>query len=66
MFMASKDIDKIYFVTKWRVFTSNVMTFGFKNAPSTFPKWVQEVFAPFLSTFMRVFLDDFSVFGRMA
>lgn len=63
--MSPEDRDKIAFVTEWGVYASNVMTFGLKNAPPTFQKWVQEVFAPFLTTFMRVFLDDFSVFGRM-
>ena len=62
--MAPEDRDKTAFVTEWGVFASNVMTFGLKNAPPTFQKWVQEVFAPFLNTFMRVFLDDFSVFGN--
>lgn len=41
------------------------MTFGLKNAPPTFQKWIQEVFGPFLTSFMRVFLDDFSVFGKV-
>ena len=31
--MASKDRDKIAFITEWGVFASNVMTFGLKNAP---------------------------------
>ena len=64
--MSPKDRDKTTFVTEWGVYASNVMTFGLKNAPPTFQKWVQEVFAPFLTTFMRVFLDDFSVFGKMS
>ena len=63
--MALEDRDKIAFVTEWGGFAINVMTFGLKNAPPTFQKWVQEVFEPFLTTFMRVFLDDFSVFGKM-
>ena len=62
--MALEDRDKTTFVTEWGVFASNVMTFGLKNAPPTFQKWVQEVFEPFLTSFMRVFLDDFSVFGK--
>ena len=53
--MAPEDRDKTAFVTEWGVFASNVMTFGLKNAPPTFQKWVQEVFEPFLTTFMRVF-----------
>ena len=62
--MAPEDRDKTAFVTEWGVFASNVMTFGLKHAPPTFQKWVQKVFEPFLTTFMRVFLDDFSVLER--
>ena len=63
--MAPEDRDKAAFITKWGVYASNVMTFGLKNVPPTFQKWVQEVFEPFLTSFMRVFLDDFSVFGKI-
>ena len=63
--MAPEDRDKTAFLTEWGVFATNMMTFGLKNAPPTFQKWVQEVFEPFLTTFMRVFLDDFSVFGKI-
>ena len=41
------------------------MVLGLKNALPTFQKCVHEVFAPFLTTFMRVFKDDFSVFGKV-
>ena len=64
--MAPEDRDNTAFVIEWGVYASNVMTFGLKSAPPTFQKWVQEEFAPFLTTFMRVFLDDFNVFGRMS
>ena len=40
------------------------MTFGLKNAPATFQRMVQEIFNKYLTSFMRVFLDDFSVFGK--
>ncbi|MCO5555051.1 hypothetical protein L7F22_008591 [Adiantum nelumboides] len=62
--IAFEDMDKTAFGTKWGVYASNVMTFGLKNAPPTFQKAVQHVFSKILTTFMRVFLDDFSVFGK--
>ena len=62
--MAPKDRDKIAFITKWGAFASNDMNFGLKNAPPTFQKWIQEAFRPFLTLFMRVFLDEFSVIWK--
>ena len=61
--MALEDREKMTFVTEWGAYASNVMTFGLKNAPTTFQRMVQEIFKDYLTTFMRVFLDDFSVFG---
>ena len=62
--MALEERDKTTFITKWGVFSSNFMKFGLNNATPTFQKWIQEVFGPFLTSFMRLFLDDFSVFGE--
>lgn len=38
------------------------MTFRLKNAPATFQRMVQGIFDEYLTTFMQVFLYDFSVF----
>lgn len=62
--MAPKDRMKMAFVTEWGAYASNVMTFGLKNALATFQRMVQEIFWEYLTAFMRVFLDDFSVFGK--
>ena len=62
--MALKDRDKTAFITEWGVYASTVMNFGLKNAPPTFQKWVMEIFGPYLTSFMKVFLDDFSVSGK--
>lgn len=64
--MHPKDRDKTTFITEWGVYTSKVMTFGLKNAPPTFQKFIQKAFTPYLTSFMRVFLDDFSVFGKIS
>ena len=53
--MAPEDRDKTAFITEWGAFASNVMNFGLKNAPPTFQEWIQEVFAPFLTSFIECF-----------
>ena len=58
------DRDTTTFVTEWGSYASNVMTFGLKNALVTFQRMVQEIFSKYLTSFMRVFLDDFSVFVK--
>lgn len=41
------------------------MTFGLRNTPTTtFQCMIQEIFYDNLTEFMRVFVDDFSVFDR--
>ena len=42
------------------------MMFGLKNAPATFQRMVQEIFYDYLTDFMKVFVDDFSVGGDRA
>lgn len=48
---------------EWGAFASNVMNFGLKNAPATFQWMVIEIFEEFLQSFMRVFINEFSIFG---
>jgi hypothetical protein len=64
--VAPEDQVKTTFVTEWGAYASNVMTFGLKNALATFQRMVQEIFKDYLTSFMRDFLDDFSVFGDKA
>lgn len=42
------------------------MNFCLKNAPATFQRMVTEIFQDFLQSLMRVFIDDFSIFGNKA
>ena len=63
--MHPDDQAKTTFVTEWGAYASKVMTFGLKNAPATFQRMVQEIFNEYLTTFMRVFLDDFSVLEKV-
>ena len=40
------------------------MSFGLKNGPPSFSWVAQKTFEHYLFDFMRVFMDDFSVFGK--
>lgn len=64
--MAPDDQAKTAFISAWGVFVCIVMWFGLRNAPSTFQRAMNEIFAPFLTDFMHIFLDDLSVFGSAA
>lgn len=57
---------KMAFIIEWGAYLSKVMTFGLKNALTTFQKMVQGIFSEYLTKFMRIFLDNFNVFGKKA
>ncbi|MCO5613451.1 hypothetical protein L7F22_067727 [Adiantum nelumboides] len=61
--MAQEDRAKTTFITAWGVFACTVMWFGLRNASSVFQRDKFEIFDPYLTDFMRIFLDDLSVFG---
>ena len=61
--MAPEDQAKTAFITAWGVFVCTIMWFGLRNSPSTFQRDMYEIFGPFLTDFMRIFLDDLSIFG---
>ncbi|MCO5571476.1 hypothetical protein L7F22_025216 [Adiantum nelumboides] len=61
--MAQEDQAKIAFIMARRVFACTVMWFGLRNAPSTFQRDMFEIFGPYLTHFMWIFLNDLSVFG---
>jgi len=56
--------EKTNFITERGAFASKVMTFGLKNVPTTFQRMVHEIFNQYLTSYMRLFLDYFSVFGK--
>ena len=61
--VAEEDLHKTAFITEWGAFVYTVMSFRLKNGPPSFNFVAQKVFEPYLQDFMRVFVDDFSIFG---
>lgn len=58
------DEPKTAFRTRHGTFEYTVAPFGLCNAPSTFASFMDSVLAPFLDTFVIVYLDDILIFGR--
>jgi hypothetical protein len=46
-------------------FIWKVMSFGVKNGPPTYQKVVTKTFRKYLDSFMKIFLDDFTVYSEM-
>jgi hypothetical protein len=42
-----------------------VMPFGVKNGPPTFQRVINRAFKKYLDEFMKIFLDDFTVYSDM-
>jgi hypothetical protein len=63
--IAQEDIYKTTFVTHWGVFIWKVMPFGVKNKPPTYQKAITKTFRKYLDNFMKIFLDDFTVYNDM-
>ena len=61
--MHPDDQEKTPFVTDWDVFVTVVMMFGLKTTPTTFQRTSIEIFGEYILAFMKVFLDDFVVYG---
>jgi len=41
------------------------MSFGFKNEPPTYQRTVTKTLREYFDNFMKVFMDDFTVFSDM-
>ena len=54
---------KTSFITKYGAFAYRVMSFGLMCAPTTFQRGMMKIFAVYLNKFMKVYLDDFTVYG---
>ncbi|XP_052732212.1 uncharacterized protein LOC128196172, partial [Vigna angularis] len=59
-----KDQEKTAFTCPFGIFAYRKMPFGLCNAPATFQRCMQAIFADLLEKCIEVFMDDFSVFGN--
>ncbi len=64
--IALEDQYKIAFVTDWGAFVWVVMPFGIKNGPPTYQRLVTKAFCEYIDVFMKIFLDDFTIFSDMS
>ncbi|GJY85074.1 reverse transcriptase domain-containing protein [Tanacetum coccineum] len=62
--ITSKDQEKTTFTCPYRTFAYRQMSFGLYNAPVTFQRCMTTIFHDMVEDFMKVFMDDFSVFGN--
>lgn len=63
--IALKDRSKTTFSTEWGSFQYTVMSFGLKNAPTIFSRFVVTTFKEFIHKFLEVYFDDKAIFGML-
>jgi hypothetical protein len=64
--IALKDQYNIAFATNWGAFVWVVMPFGVKNGPPTYQRVVTKAFHEYIDVFMKIFLDDFTIFSDIS
>ena len=57
------DQEKTTFTCPYGTFAYRRMPFGLCNAPATFQRCMNAIFADYIEKIMEVFMDDFSVYG---
>ncbi|GJR20939.1 putative nucleotidyltransferase, ribonuclease H [Tanacetum coccineum] len=60
--IAPEDQEKTTFTCPYGTFAYRRMSFGLCNAPATFQRCMTAIFHDMVEDFMKVFMDDFSVF----
>jgi hypothetical protein len=61
--MHKVDQEKTTFTCPFGTFAYRRMSFGLCNAPATFQRCMNAIFADYIEKIMEVFMDDFSVYG---
>nr|XP_027062041.1 uncharacterized protein LOC113688428 [Coffea arabica] len=61
--IASEDQEKITFTCPYGTFVFRKMPFRLCNAPATFQRCMMAIFSDFNEKIMKIFMDNFSVFG---
>ena len=61
--MDPKDQEKAAFTCPFGVFAYRRMPFGLSNTPATFHRCMLAIFVDMVEKCIKVFMDDFSVFG---
>lgn len=61
--LAPEDQEKTTFTCPYGTFAYKRIPFGLCNAPITFQRCMMSIFSDMVEKYIKVFMDDFSVFG---
>jgi len=59
-----KDVEKTGFISPFGHYQFRVLCFGLTNAPATFMRLMDRVFAPYSRKFLCVYLDDILIYSK--
>ena len=62
--MALEDMEKTTFITKWGTYCYRVMSFGLKNASTTYQRVSSTLFHDMMHRDVEVYVDDMIVKSR--
>ena len=61
--IALEDLEKTTFTCPYGTFSFRRMSFGLCNAPAIFQRCMMSMFLDLVEEAMKIFMDDFSVYG---